>query len=189
MKEWTFEPGHSGAEFCVRHMMVVWIRGHFKNIKGKMKFDPNHPTKSSVEITIDANQLWTGDQDRDAHLKNADFLDVENHPKITFKSKQVECTGGTSYKVTGDLTIRGTTRSVVLDADYLGQWQTPYWEGGKDKGPVTRAGFCATARINRHDFGASWQSDLENNGVVVGNEVLITIDVEAIAEPPTVASG
>lgn len=189
MKEWTLEPGHSGAEFCVRHMMVTWIRGHFKNVKGKMKFDPDRPTKSSVEVTIDANQLWTGDKDRDEHLKNADFLDVENHPQITFKSTQVECTGGASYTVTGDLTIRGKTRSVVLEVDYLGQWQTPYWEGGEDKGPVTRAGFCATTRINRHDFGVSWQSDLENNGVVVGNEVLITIDVEAIAEPPTVASG
>ena len=182
MARWTFEPGHTAAEFCVRHMMVTCVRGHFTNIHGVLEFDPASPQASSVEVVIDAATLWTGETERDAHLRSSDFLDVENHPRITFRSRSVELIGGHDYVVTGDLTIRGATRQVGLNVHYLGQWQTPWWENGVDKGPKTRAGFMATTEINRHNFGVSWNAPLDKGGIVVGDIVGITIDAEAILE-------
>ena len=182
MAKWFFEPGHTAAEFCVRHMMVTYVRGHFKNVHGTLDFDPANPSAASVEGTIDAAGIWTGEADRDAHLKSADFLDVEQHPNIIFKGKQVEIAGASDAVLTGELTIRGVTRSVPLRVHYLGQWQTPWWEDGVDKGPKTRAGFIATTTINRRDFGVSWNASLDRGGVVVGNMVEITIDAEAILQ-------
>jgi polyisoprenoid-binding protein YceI len=182
MAKWFFEPGHTSAEFSARHMMVTYVRGHFKNIRGSLSFDPANPFDASVEVTIDAAELWTGEPDRDAHLRSADFLDVTNYPTITFKSNQVEIIGENEATITGDLTIRGITRSVPLRVRFLGRWQTPWWEDGRDQGPKTRAGFIATASINRHEFGVSWNTQLDKGGVVVGNLVEITIDAEAILE-------
>jgi polyisoprenoid-binding protein YceI len=163
-------------------MMVTYVRGHFKNIRGSLSFDPANPSDASVEVTIDAAAIWTGEPDRDAHLRSADFLDVANHPIITFKGNQVEIIGENEATLTGDLTIRGITRSVPLRVRFLGRWQTPWWEDGRDQGPKTRAGFTATATIDRHDFGVSWNAPLDKGGVVVGNLVEITIDAEAILE-------
>ena len=182
MATWTFEPGHTAAEFRVRHMMVAYVRGHFKNVHGTLRYDPENPGDFSVEVTIDAKELWSGDEARDGHLKNADFLDVENHPQITFKGNKAQVAGANDYHVTGDLTIRGVTREVTLSVRYLGQWGTPWWEDGVDKGPKTRAGFVATTSINRQDFGVSWNAEMDKGGVVVGNTVDITIDVEAIED-------
>jgi polyisoprenoid-binding protein YceI len=182
MAKWTFEPGHTAAEFCVRHMMVTYVRGHFKNVHGTLEFDPENPSQASVEIRIDARGIWTGEPDRDNHLKGADFLDVENYPEITFAGRQVELRGGHDYALTGDLTIRGVTRQVKLDVCYLGQWRTPWWEDGIDKGPKIRAGFVATTQVNRQDFGVSWNATLDRGGIVVGDEVDITIDAEAILD-------
>jgi polyisoprenoid-binding protein YceI len=182
MAKWFFEPGHTSAEFCARHMMVTYVRGHFKNIKGNLVFDPLDPTNAFVEVTIDAAGIWTGEPDRDAHLRSADFLDVANHPIITFKGKHVEIIGENDATLTGDLTIRGITRSVPLRVRFLGCWQTPWWENGVDKGPKTRAGFTAKTRIDRHQFGVNWNAPLDKGGVVVGNLVEITIDAEAILE-------
>lgn len=182
MATWMFEPGHTAAEFRCKHMMVTWVRGHFKNVRGTMRFDPADPTNAVIEATLDAASIWTGDPDRDAHLRSADFLDAASHPAITFKSTRVEQVGGTDYKVSGNLTIRGVTRPVVLDVHHLGQWQTPFWVGNEDKGPVTRAGFVAETRINRHDFGVSWNGALDRGGIVVGDEVFITLDVEALQD-------
>ena len=145
MAKWFFEPGHTAAEFCVRHMMVTFVRGHFKDIHGTLVFDPADPGATSVEATIEASGIWTGEAARDAHLKSEDFLDVEKHPKITFAGKQVELAGADEAVLTGELTIRGITRTVPLRVHYLGQWQTPWWEDGVDKGPKTRAGFTASA--------------------------------------------
>ena len=184
MGKWFFEPGHTAAEFCVRHMMVTSVRGHFKNIHGTLFFDPANPKATSAEATIEAAGIWTGEADRDAHLKSADFLDVKNHPNITFTGKQVEILGASEAVLTGELTIRGITLRVPLRVHYLGQWQTPWWEEGVDKGPKSRAGFVATTTINRHDFGVSWNATLDRGGVVVGNRVEITIDAEAILEEP-----
>jgi polyisoprenoid-binding protein YceI len=167
-------------------MMVTYVRGAFKNVHGALEFDPENPRLSSVQATIDATGIWTGQPQRDVHLRSADFLDVENFPQITFKGDQVEVSGDHDYVVTGELTIRGVTRSVSLAVSYLGQWTTPWWEeeGGQwvDKGPRLRAGFVATTEINRHDFGVSWNDTMDRAGVVVGDRVSITIDVEAVWE-------
>ena len=182
MTQWTFEPGHTAALFSVRHMMVTHVRGHFKDVHGTLTFNPENPNDSSVEVTINTKEIWTGETDRDAHLQNADFLDAENHPEIIFKGNHVEIQGAHDYTVTGDLTIRGVTRQVILYVNYLGSWETPWWEDDEDKGPKTRAGFVAKTTINRQDFNVSWNSPLDKGGVVVGNMVDITIDAEAILE-------
>lgn len=180
MKRWTFEPGHTAAEFCVRHMMVTFVRGHFKNVQGTLEFDPESPDNSRMRAIIHVDTLWTGDPERDAHLKSADFFDVQKHPTITFESERVEVLGPNDAKVNGLITIRGVKKPLSLDVKYLGTWQTPWWENGVDKGPKTRAGFLAKGRLNRQDFGVSWNSKLERNGTVVGDDVEITIDAEAI---------
>jgi polyisoprenoid-binding protein YceI len=182
MAKWTFEPGHTAAEFSVRHMMVTHVRGHFKDVHGSLTFDPAAPQDSSVEVTIDARKLWTGEKDRDEHLRSDDFLDVESHPAITFKSRRVTMKGASDYVVKGVLTIRGVEKEVTLSVRYLGSWQTPWWEDGTDRGPKTRAGFVATTSVNRHDFGVSWNQALDKGGVVVGDMVEITIDAEAILD-------
>jgi polyisoprenoid-binding protein YceI len=182
MARWTFEPGHTAAEFCARHMMVTCVRGHFKDVHGTLEFDPENPKASSVRVEIDARGIWTGEPQRDAHLKSADFLDVENHPAITFAGDEVELVGDHDALLTGDLTIRGKTRRATLNVRYLGQWSTPWWEEGVDKGPKLRAGFLATTSIDRHDFGVSWSASLDRGGLVVGNEVEITLDAEAIRD-------
>jgi len=182
MGKWVFEPGHTAAAFCVRHMMVTYVRGHFKNVHGSLTFDPLNPRLSNVEVSIDAKGIWTGEPDRDAHLRSPDFLDVEQHPQITFRGGEVALLGPTECVLTGDLTVRGVSRKTSLRVKYLGQWETPWWEGGVDKGPKTRAGFMAEATINRHDFGVSWNAPLDRGGVVVGDMVEIVIDAEAILE-------
>jgi polyisoprenoid-binding protein YceI len=182
MSSWFFEPGHTSAEFAVRHMMVTEVRGHFKNVHGRMELDEADPLRSTVEVSIDARGVWTGEPDRDAHLRSADFLDVEHHPDITFSGRVTTLVGPGEYKVGGELAIRGVRRPGVLDVRATGQWSTPWWENGVDAGPKLRAGFVATTRIDRHDFGVSWNSPLDRGGVVVGAEVVITIDAEAIRE-------
>ncbi|HEV8487367.1 MAG TPA: YceI family protein [Blastocatellia bacterium] len=181
MAKWTFEPGHTAAEFSARHMMVSNVRGHFKDVHGTLNFDPKNAA-GSVEVIIDARKVWTGEESRDAHLRSADFLDVENFPEITFHGNQIVVLGEVDYRVIGDLTIRGVTRPVTLEVHYLGQWETPWWEDGVDKGPKTRAGFVAKTTINRQEFGVSWNDKLDRGGMVVSNTVDITIDAEAIFE-------
>ena len=182
MPRWTFEPGHTSAEFKVRHMMVTYVRGSFKNARGTLDFDPENPEKSSVEVTLDASSIWSGEPDRDRHLKSADFLDVENHPFITFKGSDIDVIGHNDYVVNGDLTIRGVTRPAALQVRYLGQWDTPWWEDGEDKGPRVRAGFAGELQLNRHDFGISWNGLMDKGGVVAGDTVYITVDAEAIQD-------
>ncbi|OJW55239.1 MAG: polyisoprenoid-binding protein [Thiobacillus sp. 65-1059] len=183
MAKWIFEPGHSAAEFAVRHMMVSHMRGLFKNVHGSLDFDPGSPADAAaVEATIAAAGIWTGDDERDAHLRGPDFLNVAAHPDIVFRSSEVRCVGEADFRVAGDLSLRGVSRPVVLAAHFLGRWQCPYWEGDRDLGPTQRIGFVATAAINRHDFGVSWNAPLERGGMVVGDEVAITLDVEAILE-------
>ena len=182
MPRWVFEPGHTAAEFQARHMMVCWVRGHFKDVHGSLEFDPEDPTKVTIEARIDASKLWSGEPQRDDHLRSGDFIDAEKHPTITFESTGCECAGTNDFRVMGKLTIRGVSRPVVLDLHYLGKWQTPYWTDAGDAGPITRVGFAGETRINRHEFGVSWNGQLENGGVVIGDEVRIKIDVEALRE-------
>lgn len=179
-QKWVFEPGHTAAEFSVRHMMVSNVRGHLKNIEGYIELDPDNPSDVVVEATINADELWSGDSYRDQHLKAGDFLDVENHPEITFRGNKLNVISQNDFQLIGDLTIRGITNEVCLDVQDLGRWDTPFWEDGEDKGPITRAGFSATTRINRQDFDVSWNDKLDKGGVVVGDMVNVTIDVEAL---------
>ena len=141
MATWFFEPGHTAAMFRARHMMVTYVRGHFKNVSGSLVFDPENPAQSSADVTIDAGTIWTGQPQRDAHLRSADFLDVENHPRITFKGNQVEVAGARDYILRGALTIRGVSREVELNVSYLGQWLTPWWEEEGEHGS-TRVRRC-----------------------------------------------
>ena len=126
------------------------------------------------------DRLWTGEPARDAHLRSADFFDVEHHPKISFSGRFSERTAETAFKGEVELTIRGVTRTLPLDIAYIGEWKTPWWEGGENKGEMRRIGFQATARIDRHDFGVSWQDELPDGGLVVSNEIELVLDVEAI---------
>jgi len=182
MAKWVFEPGHTAAEFRARHMMVCWVRGHFKDVHGWVEFDPNNSGGLSLEATIQAPKLWTGEPQRDDHLRSGDFLDVANHPTISFKSTASKCVGTNDYEVSGNLTIRGISRPAVLQMHYLGKWRTPYWTDAGDAGPIARLGFVGETRINRQDFKVSWNGQLEDGGLVVSDEVLIKVDVEALLE-------
>ena len=173
MAKWTFEPGHTAAEFRARHMMVTYVRGHFKDVHGSLQFDPENPNNSSVEVKIDARKIWTGVKERDDHLRSADFLDVEHHPDISFKGNRVEINGEHDYAVTGDLTIRGVTRKVVFTVEGP---SAP----SKDPWGNTRVGFSATTKINRKDFGLTWNAALETGGILVSDEVTISLDVQAV---------
>src|SRR5687768_5881172 len=136
-------------------MMVTYVRGHFKDVHGTLTFDPAAPRGSSVEVTIDTRGLWSGEPDRDAHLRGPDFFDVDRFPEILFASTAVDLLSRHEARVSGALTIRSITKPVVLEVRYLGQWETPWFEDGVDKGPKTRAGFSGKAQIDRRDFGVS----------------------------------
>ena len=180
--QWQIDTAHSSVTAAVKHMMLTTVRGTFAGTSGVIDFDPATPEAASIELRIPATSVNTGDQKRDAHLRSADFLDAATYPEIVFRSASVTRTGKDTFAVDGDLTIRGVTRPATLDVRYLGQWQTPWWENGVDKGPKTRAGFLATTRINRKDFGVNWSGTLDRGGLVVSDDVDITIDVEAIRE-------
>lgn len=180
MSTWIFEPGHTEAEFRARHMMVSWVRGLFKDIHGRIELDMDRCLEATFEGEIDATGIWTGQPARDEHLRSADFFDVENHPKINFTGRFTDRTGGTTFKGEVELTIRGVTRTVRLDITSLGEWKTPFWVGEENKGELRRIGFEASAKIDRHDFGVSWQDEIPGGGVVVSNEIDLTLDVEAI---------
>ena len=152
MAKWTFEPGHTAAEFSARHMMVTHVRGHFKDVHGTLNFDPENPGQGYVEVVIDARKIWTGEPARDDHLRSADFLDVENFPEITFRGKQVDVIGEVDYRVTGDLTIRGVTRPVTLDVHHLRAMADPVVgrrrrQGTKDPRRLRRQEFDQSSRL------------------------------------------
>jgi len=170
---YNLDPAHSSARFKVRHMMIANVRGEFGKVTGVARFDPRNPEASTVTAEIDVNSINTHEPDRDGHLKSGDFLDAANYPTIRFQSKRVEQAGSDSYKVTGDLTIRGVSREVVLTVD----GPTPET---KDPWGYMRSGAEATTKISRKDFGLTWNQALETGGVLVGDEVQISIDVELV---------
>jgi polyisoprenoid-binding protein YceI len=171
MSKWVIDPDHSVAAFVVRHMMVTNVRGQFNKISGTILFDSTDLTKSSVETIIDVSGIYTGIKKRDEHLCSPDFFGVEIYPQIIFKSTKSEIAGENHYKINGDLTIRGITRSVTLDAVYCGPEKSPFGE--------TSIGFTAKTTINREDYGIIWNMALESGGVMVGKEVHIYLDIEA----------
>jgi polyisoprenoid-binding protein YceI len=175
--QWQIDPAHSAAHFSVRHLMISNVRGEFTKLGGSALTNPTDHTKSSVEITIDAASINTREPQRDEHLRSADFLDVAKYPTLTFRSKRIEPLGPEEFKVTGDLTIRGVTKEVTFDIE----GPTP---PVKDPWGNIRAGITASAKINRKDFGVAFDALTETGGVVVGDEVKITIEAELIQQAP-----
>lgn len=169
---YAIDLGHSHAGFTVRHLMIANVRGEFTKLEGKVTWDPANPEGTEIEATIDASSINTREPQRDAHLRSADFFDVENHPSLTFKSKSAKV-GKDGLEVTGDLTIRGTTRQVTLAVEGPTPEQKDPWGG-------TRMAASATTKINRKDFGLTWNSTLETGGVLVGDEIKIALEVELI---------
>lgn len=174
---WTIDSAHSAAHFAVRHMMVSTVRGDLGKITGTVTFDPASPAAGTIEATIDVAGLDTREPGRDKHLRGADFFDAEKFPTITFKSKKIEPVAGGGFKVTGDLTMKGVTKEVVLNVEALRP-------AIKDQRGATRTGTAATTTLNRQDFGITWNRALDSGGVVVSDEVAVTIDVELVAAPP-----
>lgn len=171
---WNIDPSHSAIHFSVRHMVVSKTRGRFSKFSGQLVFDPADLTTGSVEVTIEPASVDTADAQRDGHLRSADFFDVEKHPAASFKSTRVEDLGGGKLRITGNLTIRGVTKAVVLDALNEGTGKDPW--GGE------RAGFSASTSIDRREFGLQWNKTLETGGVLVGDKVELTLEVEAIKQ-------
>jgi polyisoprenoid-binding protein YceI len=170
---YTIDPAHSSAQFSVRHMMISNVRGSFGAVKGTVVYDPEDPSASAVEAQIDTGTISTMDDQRDAHLKSADFLDVAQYPTITFKSRKVEPAGSDEWKVTGDLTIHGVTREVALKVE------GPSAET-KDPWGNIRLGASASTKIKRSDFGLTWNATLETGGFLVGDELKIELEVSLI---------
>jgi polyisoprenoid-binding protein YceI len=170
---WQVDPNHSSAQFAVRHLGLSTVRGAFTKVTGKADLDDKDVTKSSVEVTIDTNSVDTRVPNRDNDLRSDHFFDVAKYPTITFKSKKVEQVAPGKLKITGDLTIHGTTKEVVLDVDGP---TAPV----KDPWGNQRIAASATTKINRQDYGVKWNATMDNGGVVVGDDVDITIDVELV---------
>jgi polyisoprenoid-binding protein YceI len=171
---WTIDPTHTNIEFGVRHLMISTVKGRFGVVEGTVNVPSGDPVKAQIDVTIDASGIDTGVDKRDDHLRSPDFLDVARFPRLTFKSKRIERTGTDTFRVHGDLQIRDVTREVQLDVHALGTARDPW--GGE------RAGYQATTRINRHEFGLDWNQALETGGVLVGADVSITLEVQLVQQ-------
>ena len=170
---YELDPSHSSVSFTARHLMVSKVRGRFA-VNGGRVVVGEHPTDSSVEAVVDAASVHSGDAKRDEHLRSDDFLATSSYPTINFRSTRVDDTGDGEFTLSGDLTLRGVTRPVVLHGEYLGTQETPFGD--------TRIGFTAETEVSRKDWGLEWNMALETGGVVVGDKVKLTIDVEAIRQ-------
>jgi polyisoprenoid-binding protein YceI len=169
--DWVFDTPHTNLMFVARYAMLTKVRGHFRTFEGTIHVEEK-PEDSWVELTIDGSSITTDNDKRDNHLRSGDFLDLENHPTITFRSTKVELLGDNELRVTGDLTIRGVTKEIVFDAEYVGV--------GKDAYGRTRVAFSARTEIDRDDFGVSWNMALETGGLLVGKRVQIELEVQAL---------
>jgi polyisoprenoid-binding protein YceI len=170
---WKIDPAHSVAEFKVKHMMITNVRGQFSGVQGSLTLDEADITKSRITATIDATSVDTREPQRDAHLKSADFFHVEQHPTLSFASTRIVRTGAGELEVTGDLTIRGVTRPIVFEVEGP---TAP----AKDPWGNTRLGLAASTKINRKDFGLTYNTVLETGGFLVGDEIAITLDVQFV---------
>lgn len=182
MALWNIDTTHTQANFAARHMMITSVRAGFNKITGTVNFDPANPAAASVEVVIDTTSMSsTGVEQRDQHLQSPDFLDTAKFPTITFTSTKVEpYDNGSKAKITGDLTIKDVTKPVVIDAEFLGQGKSPYG--------TTVAGFNGKTKINREDWGLTWNMALETGGWLVSKDISIELDVEAVlaSEPAAV---
>lgn len=171
---WIIDSAHSHVQFSVRHMMISTVRGEFESFDGTIDFDQENPEDSKVKVRIDAASINTRENDRDNHLRSADFLNAEEYPYLIFESKRIEQTDDDRGRVIGDLTIRGETREVALDVTYHGVAKSPWG--------ATSAGFSASTKINRKDWGLTWNQALETGGVLVGDKVQIDIELELVKQ-------
>ncbi len=171
LSSWTIDPSHSQVEFGVRHMMISTVKGFFTGVEGTIHLDEANFGGSKVEVTIDASTVDTRNGDRDGHLRSGDFFDVESFPTITFRSRAVEGTPE-AFQVMGDLTIRGETRAVTLEAEKLG--------GGVDPWGNERVAFRGETKVSRKEFGLTWNQALETGGVLVGDEIRIVLELQAV---------
>ena len=172
---WALDPTHTLVEFSAKHMMITTVKGRFTDVKGEIHMDETHPDRSSVQAELGVASISTGVDQRDAHLRSADFLDAESFGAITFVSKRIAGAvdrPGETFELVGDLTIRGTTREVKLEVTYDGRGRDPW--GGE------RVSFSATGKIDRRDFGLTWNQALETGGILVGNEIKISIEAQAV---------
>jgi polyisoprenoid-binding protein YceI len=170
---WNIDPAHSVAEFKVKHMMIAHIKGHFSKVSGALTLDESDLHKSHIEASIDAASIETRDAQRDAHLRSADFLDVEKFPTLSFKSERISVVRDGELAVEGDLTIHGVTRKAVFTVE----GPTP---PTKDPWGNTRVAVSGTTKINRKDYGLTWNAALETGGILVGEEITITLEVEFV---------
>jgi polyisoprenoid-binding protein YceI len=170
--DYRIDPVHSRIGFVARHAMVTKVRGSFDEFEGTVRVDGSEPTNSAARVTVEAKSIDTGNTDRDGHLRSNDFLAMEEHPRITFETTVVRQTGRTAFEVTGDLTIRGVTRSVTIPLEFQGAAKDPF---GNE-----RIGFEGATTINRKDFGVVWNAPLETGGVLVGEKVTLEFDVSAV---------
>src|SRR3954453_18811487 len=183
---WQIDQSHSEIQFSAKHLMISTVRGRFNSYTGTVEADEQNPTAAVVNVQIDASSLVTGDEKRDGHLRSPDFLDVEQFPYITFKSTSVQQVDETNGKLSGDLTIRDVTKPVVLDFEYAGQAKTPWG--------TTSAGFSASTKISRKEWGLNWNVALETGGWLVGDQITISIELELVkqveqaGDPETVAA-
>ena len=169
---WQIDPNHSAVAFAVKHMMFTTVRGRFQDVKGTIEVDEKNPANSTVNVEIAAASIDTGVADRDGHLRSADFLDVEKFPLLTFRSKKIEGDTSGNFRVVGDLSIRGKAAEVTLDAVFEGTGTDP-WGG-------TRAGIRATTTIDRRDWNLTWNQALETGGILVGNDLRIELEIQAV---------
>ena len=175
--QWQIDPAHSAAHFSVRHLMISNVRGEFTKLTGTATTNPSDHTKSSLDVTIEAASINTREPQRDDHLRSADFFDVAKYPTLTFRSTRIEALSADHFKVTGDLTIHGVTKTVALDVE----GPTP---AVKDPWGNLRTGASATTKINRKDFGLVWNGVTEAGGVMVGDEIKIELEVELVQKAP-----
>jgi polyisoprenoid-binding protein YceI len=178
---WTIDSSHTQAGFAVKHMMVSTVRGSFGKTEGTIEYDGKNVSSIKAEATIDTTTITTNNEKRDTHLKSPDFFDVAKFPTITFKSKKAEAAGAGKFKLTGDLTLRGVTKEVTLDVE--GPSQALIAQGR------ARVGATATTKINRQDYGVSWSRSLDGGGVVVSDEVVITLELELVKPVAAAATG
>lgn len=178
---WQIDNAHSSVQFSVRHMMISNVRGEFESFTGDINLDENDPTQTTVRVQIETASINTREQRRDDHLRSADFFDAATYPTMTFVSKQVQRTGNDTARLIGDLTIKDVTREVALDVEFVGQGRNPWG--------VTVAGFNARGKINRKEFGLAWNVALETGGVLVGDDINISIELELTKQEAAEAVG
>ena len=171
---WQIDTAHSQIQFTVRHLMISKVRGSFEKFSGTVALDESAPANTTVDVQIETGSVNTREPQRDGHLRSPDFFNSEAFPLMTFKSKRVDVVDGHHAKLIGDLTIRDVTREVALDVEYLGQARSPWG--------TTSAGFTATTKINRKDWNLTWNQALETGGVLVGEEVEISIELELVKQ-------